>query len=158
LKLGSTLFPVKGKSWFDREISSQGLAKNEAGWDWFALQLDNGQEIMLYLLRKKDGSLDRSSSGTLVDANGNVKHLAKDDYRIEVISSYTSKKTHIRYPSKWKITIPQEKQRFVVTPLLEDQEFTGGQIKGNSYWEGTCRVEGSAQGRAYVEMTGYEKK
>jgi predicted secreted hydrolase len=156
VKLGNALFPVKGKSWFDREISSQGLAKNEAGWDWFALQLDNGQEIMLYLIRKKDGSIDRYSSGTLVDARGNVKHLAKDDYRIEVISSYTSKKTNIRYPSKWIITIPQEKLRLVVTQLLEDQEFTGENIKGNSYWEGACGVEGSAQGRAYVEMTGYE--
>ncbi len=157
VKLGTVLFPVTGKSWFDREISSQGLAKNEVGWDWFALQLDDGQEIMLYVIRKKDGSIDRYSSGTLVDTKGNFRDLAKDDYRIEAINSYSSKKTNIRYPSKWEITIPREKMRLVVTPLIEDQEFTGGLTGGNSYWEGTCRVEGSAQGRAYVEMTGYEK-
>lgn len=157
VKLGNTLFPVKGKSWFDRELSSQGLAKNEAGWDWFALQLDDGQEIMLYVIRKKDGSIDRYSSGTLVDAKSNFRHLAKDDYRIEVLSSYTSKKTGIRYPSKWEIIIPREKLQLAVTPLMEDQEFTGGQMRGDSYWEGACKVEGSAQGRAYVEMTGYGK-
>jgi predicted secreted hydrolase len=155
--LNNTLFSVKGKSWFDRELSTQGLAKNEAGWDWFALQLADGREIMLYLMRKKDGSIDRCSSGTLVDSEGNVRHLAKDDYRIEVLSSYTSKKTGIRYPAKWDITIPREKLHLVVIPLLEDQEFTGGQMRGNTYWEGTCGGEGSAQGRAYVEMTGYEK-
>ncbi len=156
VKLGTTLFPVTGKSWFDREISSRGLAKDEVGWDWFALQLDDGQEVMLYVIRRKDGSLDRYSSGTLVDAEGNFRQLAKDDYRIEAVTSYVSKKTSIRYPAKWDITVPREKLRLVVTPLLEDQEFTGGLMKGISYWEGACRVEGSAQGRAYVEMTGYE--
>ncbi len=158
LKVGTALFPVTGKSWFDREISSKGLAENEAGWDWFALQLNGGREIMLYTIRKKDGSTDRYSSGTFVDAEGKFRHLAKDDYRIEVLRSYISKKTHIRYPAKWKIAIPTEKLQLVVTPLIEDQEFTGETMRGNSYWEGTCRVEGSAQGRAYVEMTGYGKK
>jgi predicted secreted hydrolase len=156
--VNNTLFSVKGKSWFDRELSSRGLSKNETGWDWFSLQLVDGHEIMLYQIRKKDGSIDRYSSGTLVDREGNVKHLAKDDYRIEVLGSYTSKKTGIRYPAKWGITIPREKLQLVVTPLLEDQEFTGGQMRGNAYWEGTCSVDGSVQGRAYVEMTGYDKK
>jgi predicted secreted hydrolase len=158
LKLDTAVFSVTGKSWFDREISSKGLPENEAGWDWFALQLNNGQEIMLYVIRKKDGAIDRYSSGTLVDADGNVMHLANDDYHIEVMSSYLSKKTNSRYPSKWEIAIPREKLHFIVTPLLEDQEFAGGLMKGNAYWEGTCKIEGSAKGRAYVEMTGYEKR
>jgi len=157
IKIGANRFLVTGKSWFDREISSKGLANNEVGWDWFALQLDDGQEIMLYVIRKKDGSLDRYSSGTLVDNDGNFREFAKGDYQLKVISSYTSKKTNNRYPSKWEITIPREKLRLVVTPLIEDQEFTGGLMRGNSYWEGACSVEGSAQGRGYVEMTGYEK-
>ena len=60
MKLGETLFPVKGKSWFDRELSSKGLAKNEAGWDWFALQLDDGQ---------RDHAVRRSEkkTGPLID-------------------------------------------------------------------------------------------
>jgi predicted secreted hydrolase len=111
---------------------------------------------MLYLMRKKNGSIDRYSSGTLVVRDGNVRHLVKDDYQINVLGSYRSKKTGIRYPAKWSITIPREKLELVVTPLLEDQEFTGGRMRGNTYWEGTCRVEGSVPGRAYVEMTGYK--
>jgi predicted secreted hydrolase len=141
----------------DLEISSKGLPENEAGWDWFALQLDDGQEIMLYVIRKTDGAIDRYSSGTLVDAEGKVIHLANEDYHIEVMNSYLSKKTDSRYPSKWEIAIPREKLHFIVTPLLEDQEFAGGLMRGNAYWEGTCKIEGSAKGRAYVEMTGYEK-
>lgn len=156
IKLGSTLFTVHGKSWFDREISSHGLAKNEAGWDWFAIQLDDGREIMIYELRKKDGSIDRYSAGTLVDTVGNIRHLKRDDYRIKVISTYTSKMTGIRYPSKWEIIVPSEHLSLQVTPLLEDQEFTGDQAMGRPYWEGTCSVEGSARGEAYTEMTGYQ--
>jgi predicted secreted hydrolase len=156
IKLGTTIFTVNGTSWFDREISSQGLAKNEVGWDWFAIQLDDGREIMLYVLRKKDGSIDRYSSGTMVYSKGNFRHLAKEDYRIEVISLYTSKRTGIRYPAKWEITVPSENLRLLVTPSLEDQEFTGDQSFGSPYWEGTCTVEGSAPGQAYVELTGYE--
>jgi predicted secreted hydrolase len=156
VKVQNTLFSVNGKSWFDRELSSQGLAENEAGWDWFSLQLADGREIMLYLMRKKDGSIDRYSSGTLVERDGNARHLVKDDYQIKVLGSYRSKKTGIRYPAKWSIIIPREKLELVVTPMLEDQEFTGGRMRGNTYWEGTCRVEGSVPGRAYVEMTGYK--
>ncbi len=157
VKLDTALFPVAGKSWFDRETWSKGLLENGSGWDWFALQLDDGQEIMLYVIRKKDGTFDRCSSGTLVDTEGNALHLASDDFRIEAISSYFSKKTKSRYPLKWEIAIPGKNLHFVVTPLLEDQEFTGGLTRGNAYWEGTCKVEGSAKGRAYVEMMGYEK-
>ncbi len=155
LNLGNAVFHVKGKSWFDREISSRGLAKDEAGWDWFALQLDDGREIMLYDIRKKDGSIDRYSSGTFVYDDGTYRHLAESDFTVSVLSHYTSKRTNIRYPSKWRIQVPSERLSLLVTPLIQDQEFTGIDAMGNAYWEGTCKVEGGAEGRAYVEMTGY---
>lgn len=154
LKVRNDVFQVAGKSWFDREISTRGLAQNE-GWDWFSLQLDDGREIMLYRIRKKDGSIDQFSSGTLVYRDGRYRRLDREDYAIAVLSSYRSKHTGTVYPSKWKITIPSEKLELIVTPLIGDQEFTGIDIMGGSYWEGTCKTEGSAQGRAYVEMTGY---
>jgi len=156
IKLGTTLFTVHGKSWFDRELSSHGLAKNEVGWDWFSIQLDDGREIMLYELRKQDGSVDRYSSGTIVDIHGSSRRLSREDYQIEAISSYNSKKSGIRYPDRWKITIPKENLRLLVTPLLMDQEFIGDRSIEGSYWEGACTVEGTAQGQAYAELTGYQ--
>ncbi len=153
VKLGANVFPVTGKSWFDRELSSRGLAKDEAGWDWFALQLHDGREIMLYAIRKKDGTLGRYSSGTFVNKNGTYRRLAKNDFTVNALSYYTSERTNIRYPSKWEIVIPSENLRLLITPLIQDQEFTD--TGAGPYWEGTCRIEGSAQGRAYVEMTGY---
>jgi len=155
LKFNGTVFRVKGKSWFDREISSKSLGKDYAGWDWFSIQLNDEREIMLYLIRRKDGTIDNFSSGTLVYPDGRYRHLSKNEFIVTVLKHYTSKKTGAHYPSQWKITIPSENAEFMVSPMIEDQEFLGTYSTGNYYWEGTCKVEGSSPGRAYVEMTGY---
>ena len=155
LTLNNKQFRVKGKSWFDREISSRRLGEDQAGWDWFAVQLDDKREIMLYLLRNKDGSIDKYSSGTFVYQNGKARHLAKDDFEVKVLSREKSEKTGALYPSQWDISIPSENVRIIITPLIKDQEVIAYNSTGNYYWEGTCKVEGSAQGRAYVELTGY---
>ncbi len=157
LKLGDQLFAVKGKSWFDREISSRGLTKNETGWDWFSLQLDDGREIMLYIIREKNGTTGAYSSGTFVQKDGSYRHLTAADFRVDVKSRHTSGETGTDYPSKWEVFIPSEKLKLLITPLVAEQEFPAGEAMGNAYWEGTCRIEGNAKGRAYVEMTGYQK-
>ncbi|HET6515163.1 MAG TPA: lipocalin-like domain-containing protein [Thermodesulfovibrionales bacterium] len=155
ISMDNMTFRVKGKSWFDREISSEGLAKSEKGWDWFALQLDDGREIMLYLLRKTDGMIDTFSSGTFVYGDGSYRSLALRDFTVTVLDHFRSEKTGAYYPSRWQIHIPSENLLLTVTPLIKDQEFLARYSTGNFYWEGTARIEGTAGGRAYVEMTGY---
>jgi predicted secreted hydrolase len=155
LRIGKKIFPVKGKSWFDREISTRGMAKQQEGWDWFAIQLDDQREIMLYLLRKRDGSVDPYSSGTFIYPDGRSRHLSIKDFSVNVLAHYKSGKTGARYPSQWEVKIPSEKLMIRITPLIKDQEVLAYNTTGNHYWEGTCGVEGSATGRAYVEMTGY---
>lgn len=155
LKIGKDTFLVRGKSWFDREISSGRVGKSDKGWDWFALQLDDGREIMIYVMRKTDGSVDRYSSGTVVYRDGRYRRLAADDFRITALGHYQSAKTGARYPSQWEIRIPGEGLDLKVTPLAEDQEFVASYSTGNNYWEGTCKIEGNKTGRAYVELTGY---
>jgi predicted secreted hydrolase len=155
LTLGGKVFRVKGKTWFDREISTRELSPHQTGWDWFAIQLDDNREIMLYVMRNKDGSVDRYSSGTFVYPDGKYRRLSKDKFSVDVLSYYNSRKTGARYPSQWEIRIPSEKLMVRITPLIQDQEVLAYSSTGNHYWEGTCRVEGTARGRAYVEMTGY---
>ncbi len=155
VKIGDTVYEVTGKSWFDREISTRGLSERQAGWDWFAIQLDDGREIMLYLLRNRDGSFDRHSSGTFVYPDGTYRTLSRDDFSVSVLSHYRSRATGARYPARWTISIPSEHVAVKIVPLLEDQEVVARETTGNYYWEGACLVEGSAKGRAYVEMTGY---
>ena len=155
LSIGGRGFKVHGKSWFDRELSTRGLGKEEAGWDWFSIQLSDDTEIMLYLIRRTDGSLSGYSSGTLVYPDGSYRHLSVNDFGVAVRDHYTSEKTGARYPSRWEVSIPSESLTLKITPLIMDQEFSAASSTGNYYWEGDCSVEGTAQGRAYVEMTGY---
>lgn len=155
LRIGDEVFHVRGKSWFDREISSRGLGDNQQGWDWFAIQLNDKREIMLYIIRNKDGLIDKYSSGTFVYADGSYRHLLKEDFSVRVLNHYKSVKTNADYPSQWEIKIPSENILLTVTSLIDDQEVIAYSSTGNYYWEGTCRVDGSENGRAYVEMTGY---
>jgi predicted secreted hydrolase len=155
LTIGDEVYAVKGKSWFDREISTRGLSEKQAGWDWFAVQLDDNREIMIYMLRNKDGSINRYSSGTFIYRDGTYRHLRGNEFSVKVLSHYRSEKTGAQYPSQWEIHIPSETVNLRIAPLIQDQEVIALESTGNYYWEGTCRVEGSARGRAYVEMTGY---
>jgi predicted secreted hydrolase len=155
VRVGDTVLPVHGKSWFDREISTRGMSREDIGWDWFAIQLNDGREFMLSILRKKDGTFDKYSSGTVVYRDGRSKHLLLSDFRIRVLRRYKSKKTGAEYPAGWEVKIPSEDLDLNVVPLIEDQEFLTTHSTGNYYWEGTCSVEGTEKGRAYIEMTGY---
>lgn len=150
---------VSGYSWFDREWSTSQLDPEQEGWDWFALQLDDNREIMFYSMRRKDGSLDLKSAGTIVEEDGTSRQLAVNDVNIDVIRYWTSPHSNIKYPSGWKISIPSESLELQVTPAVEDQEMN----TTIRYWEGSVKVSGKYRnnnrivaGKGYVELAGYE--
>jgi predicted secreted hydrolase len=151
-------FEVRGLAWMDREWSTSSLGPGLPGWDWFALQLADGRELMLYHLRRGDGSTDRFSGGALVAADGSSRALTVEDFQIQVLGTWTSPRGGTRYPSRWRVTVPREGIQLDVTPRLADQELA----LAVRYWEGAVRVEGSAGGRAiggvgYVELVGYAR-
>ncbi len=155
-------FQVHGLSWMDREFSSDQLNLELAGWDWFAFQLNDGSELMLYQLRKKDGSIDAFSSGSLIDPKNKSKHLKLKEFTVTVKDYWRSKKTSIRYPSAWLVTLPGENTRLTVTPDLNDQELSNLRSIAGSYWEGSVTVKGThlgkpVEGKGFVELVGYGK-
>jgi predicted secreted hydrolase len=154
---------VRGLTWMDHEFGSNQLAQDQVGWDWFSIQLDNQTELMLYLMRRKDGSVDPYSSGTLVNSDGTTKHLALSDYRVEVLDRWKSPKSGANYPMKWKVAIPSEGIELQIDPEFSDQELITNRSTRVTYWEGTVNVIGksgktSIKGEGYVEMTGYAGK
>lgn len=153
LRIGDESFAVEGDSWFDHEFGSSQLGKNQTGWDWFSLQLDDGRDLMLYQLRTKGGGIDSFSSGTLVDKNGSAKHLKLADFQIHSTGTWKSSSGAV-YPSGWKVTVPRERISLVVTPEVADQELRT-RVTGVNYWEGASRVSGASTGHGYVELTGY---
>jgi len=154
LQLGNQQYKVTGESWLDREFSSKGLDKNQTGWDWFAIQLDDGRNLMLYQIRQKDNTIDSHSAGTLSEGNTKSIHLMQKDFRIKALDWWTSPHTKARYPAKWKVEIPQYHLSLEITPTVADQEMRP-RHESAIYWEGSCNVAGTIAGKAYVEMTGY---
>ena len=154
---------VLGSSWMDHEFGSNQLREDQVGWDWFSLQLDDGTELMLYLIRRKDGSPDPYSSGTLVKADGTTKHLKLEDFRIEILERWKSAKSGGHYPMKWKVTIPAEAVELEIVPEFTDQELITNKSTRVTYWEGAVQIKGiirqkPVSGDGYVEMTGYAGK
>jgi predicted secreted hydrolase len=154
---------VRGLTWMDHEFGSNQLRDDQVGWDWFSIQLDNQTELMLYLIRRKDGSPDPYSSGTLVKTDGTSKHLALRDFRIEVLDRWKSPKSGATYPMKWKVTIPSEEIELEINPAFADQELVTNRSTRVTYWEGAARINGTMRngpitGNGYVEMTGYAGK
>jgi predicted secreted hydrolase len=148
---------VAGSSWLDREWSTSALGEDQAGWDWFALQLDDGRDLMFYRLRDRDGGTDPYSRGVLVDPQGNASPVVRDDLGIEVLQTWESPRGG-RYPARWRLRSAKAAIDLEVTPLLDDQELD----VSIRYWEGAVRVQGRSQGRevkgkGYVELTGYAK-
>ncbi|MCI0517771.1 MAG: carotenoid 1,2-hydratase [Woeseiaceae bacterium] len=155
LCIGSAQFTVSGLSWLDREWSSSALAANQQGWDWFALQLSDGSDLMFYNLRLNDGRQDPMSAGTWIGANGEASHIDLSDLEIVVTDHWQSSSGGI-YPAAWTLHLPRESLRLELVPVLADQELT----TTVRYWEGAVDVSGErdglpVSGRGYVELTGY---
>lgn len=144
-------YTVTGSSWFDREFGTSALGPDVVGWDWFALQLDDGRDVMFYQLRRKDGTIEPVSSGTLVAPDGTSRRLSRDEVKIDTIATWQSPRTGAVYPAKWRLQIPSADITVDITPILADQELD----VSFAYWEGAVNVTGSATGRGYIEMTGY---
>jgi predicted secreted hydrolase len=151
---------VTGESWMDHEFFSGAMAPNLAGWDWFSLQLADGCEVMLYILRQKDGAVDPASSGSLIEPSGGVRHLNLADFTVKPTGAWTSPHTQAKYPAGWEITIPGAGYRLRLTPTLPDQEIRSPAPAKVTYWEGQVKIEGvkngaPVKGSGYAELTGY---
>jgi predicted secreted hydrolase len=156
VRVGGESLDVSGLAWMDREWSTSALGRDLAGWDWLALQLDDGRDVMVYQLRRRDGAPDPQSAGTLIAADGSTRALAREDATLEVLDHWTSPVSRVRYPSRWRLTVPTADLSLEITPRLAAQEL----IVGTRYWEGAVRVQGMSggrpvSGRGYVELVGY---
>ena len=157
LRIDGKDIPVRGRSWMDREFGSNQLDEDQIGWDWFSLQLDDGRDVMLYLLRDAAGGTD-TARGTIIPRDGPPRYLDAGSFSARPTGSWRSAASGAEYPSGWRVEVPGEDVRLTVVPLLLDQENRGALGGGISYWEGAVEVRGdggSAVGRGYVELTGY---
>jgi predicted secreted hydrolase len=155
LEVGGSTTEVDGGAWFDHEWGTSQLGKGVAGWDWFSFRLEDGRDLMVYRLRRTDGSADPFSSGTVVAADGGTSKLGRDDVEIEALEWWDSPASGGRYPVRWRIKVPGHGIDLDVRGLLPASELDGSATTGVVYWEGPIDAIGSARGEGYAELTGY---
>ena len=156
---------VSGLAWMDHEFFTHQLDPDQVGWDWLSLQLDDNTELMLFRIRRKDGSIDPFSAGTFIDAVGHAAHLRAADFLLQPLAdSWTSPISHATYPIHWKISIPKLGIILETTTPLASQELANKNKNSLSptYWEGAITLSGSRSttplsGVGYLEMTGYDR-
>jgi predicted secreted hydrolase len=158
LTRSGTVIALQGRAWLDREWGSGGLAPNERGWDWFALQFEDGSALMFYSLRRTDGSRDPHSAGTFLASDGSTHPLATDQVLIGTQGFWQSPRGG-RYPAAWHVQVPTLALDLRVRPVISDQELD----TTPRYWEGAVDAEGTRAGRAlrargYVELVGYAQE
>jgi len=150
--LGGTTEPVTGEVWFDHQWGE--FRATLLGWDWFALQLEDGSDLMLYLLRDAQGK-PLLRAGTLT-RDGTSLGLGGEDFEVTSTGSWTSPKTGISYPQGWRLGLPGQSMAVTLDPVISDSEFDGRLTSFNVYWEGAVQVTGTHTGVGFVELGGYD--
>ena len=138
---------VTGQAWMDREWSSQPLASDQTGWDWFSLHLGAGEKLMLFRLRQNDGN--DYLSGNWISAEGKSEPLSPQDIRMtpQALTEIGRRKL----PTSWRIEVPQHRLA-IETVALNTRSWMATSFP---YWEGPISFTGSHTGVGYLEMTGY---
>lgn len=162
MTINGTRFAISGLSWMDHEFGSSDLDEDLIGWDWFSVQLENNTELMLYGLRRSDGTVAPVSSGTVIFPDGRTQHLSAADMRVDVLDYWSSRASGGQYPSRWRLAVPALDLSLDLRPLLADQELTTSRSTQVTYWEGAVEASGHLRGapvagNGYVELTGYAK-
>jgi predicted secreted hydrolase len=160
IRIDEQNIPVSGLAWMDHEFSSAPLDRDLVGWDWFSLQFENQSELMIYLLRNRDGGYSLQSAGTLVTPAGESTHLTHEAIVMQVLEKWKSPHSDAEYPSKWRIEIPSLEIDVQVVPNIKDQELHTPGSTRITYWEGSVSAEGvvggdPVRGTGYMELTGY---
>ena len=137
---------VTGQGWLDREWSSQPLAADQSGWDWFSLSFDGGDKLMAFRLRGARGDF---TAATWIVPDGQTTALP--DGAVEVTPLQTAQVADREVPVRWRLTLP-DRDIDVEVSALTPKAWMGTRFE---YWEGPVRVTGSHPGKGYLEMTGY---
>jgi len=156
LTIDGEVLAVTGLAWLDREWSTSSLEPGTVGWDWFALQLSDGSNLMFYRIRTASGTASPFSGGTLVSADGMRTRLGASEVELTALEHWTSDATGVRYPVAWRLAAPALGITLDIEPYIEGQELD----LSVRYSEGAVRAEGvgpagSLTAQGYLELAGY---
>lgn len=160
MEIGGRRIEVDGLAWMDHEFSSSQLSAGQIGWNWTSLMLEDGTELMAYVMRREDGEVDPYSKLSLIGADGELRELGSGEFRWTPLRYWESAESAARYPVDYEIVWEEaggSQRRIEVRAAFDEQEMAG-EIGRFVYWEGACFAfdeEGKRMGKGYTELTGY---
>ena len=155
--VGERTWQVAGSSWMDHEFSTSHLGEHQVGWDWFALQLADGRELMLYVMRRANGGTDYASA-TLVLPAGGARHLARAEWSVRDPRHAGAARKRHTYPAGWVVELPGEALVLAVEPESTTRRIaavTRPDCSTGRALSPCVGADGMRIGRGYVELTGY---
>ena len=160
LTINGERIEVEGHSWMDHEFGASLKEKEQAGWDRFSIQLDDGTDLMLHRFRRTDAARDVHSIGTMVFADGSVVPIEFNQLDLEARDQWASKSSGANYPIGWRVTLPNRRLELDLRAAIAGQELQTSQSIGVTWWEGAVEITGVhrgrvVRGRGTLEMTGY---
>lgn len=153
--------PVAGHAWMDREFGQLGFCDRLHGWDWFAIQLDDDRELLIYRLRDDSHQQTTHSMAVLIDREHSIRQLGANDFKLAPLEAWRSPKTGNVYPVSWRVRVPCLDADLRIEPYMQCHELDTRGSTNLIYWEGPAKVNGAlggskAKGRCYIELVGYE--
>jgi predicted secreted hydrolase len=150
---------VTGEAWFDHQWGN--FTTYQGGWDWYAIQLDNDTELMIYLIHAPQGG-QPIVDGSFIAPDGSLTILDRGDFTVSPTGSWTSPHSGATYPAGWRIEYPAGHLTLMLSPSMPNQELDTTASTNVIYWEGEVTVAGSQAGEpisglGYVELTGYAR-
>jgi len=149
LTINDKKIKVTGESWFDHQWGD--YRATVLSWKWFALQLDNGSNLMLYLLANSDGKTILQTA--TLSKGRDAKYFTQKDFKTTPTDYWSSEISEHKYPVAWNITIPSEKIDITLKPKNKNSEFDSRATTYNTYWEGPVSVSGSNKGKGFLEVS-----
>lgn len=152
---------IQGQAWFDRQYGDLIRVSIRGGWQWFAISLSDGTEIMIFFtadIENTDREHQNLEVGSITSSDGVTSALQASDTKLEVLDTWTSSRSGCTYPSGWHVTV--QGKSYTIQPMIKDQELGPTADEQQPwvtpiYWEGANTVTGDQDGRAYVELNGF---
>lgn len=144
---------LRGLGWMDHEFMTNVLADSQVGWDWMGLMLEDGRSLMVYRLRRADGTVDFAAGSLRSPAGQRV--LNQGDFIMTPLTSWRSPSSNAEYPTSWRVEVPAESIKVEVSAQVTASEL--GEANQVRYWEGPVASE-ARDAVGYLEMTGYSER
>jgi predicted secreted hydrolase len=154
LAVGEKQFSVQGNTWMDHEFSSNALGKDQVGWDWMGLQLNDGTDLMIYRMRNAAGESDHLS-GTEITPDSQPHYLSAADISLDGSNPWKSPVSGSSYPQQWSLRC-KGLAPLTVRSLMPGQELNTKESTNVTYFEGASEVldeKGLPTGEGYLEIT-----